>query len=220
MTSMPSMSGMTMSSRTTSGRTSSAFLRASSPVLAVTTRKPSSRSAMATSFVMRGSSSATRTRGCVLTVISRVRAGRSSSHMVTDGGVGSQVARSRDPCDRGRAAILRSSATGGRFGTIDRRWSVRRPARSIGSSLTRMPPWTAVVRPPPGGGTRPRDGALGHRATMAGAPCQEGLPAAARTLQARDNRGRSRVITRHAVRSRRSSCDSSLRRDAIARVPS
>ena len=65
MTSMPSRSGMTMSSRMMSGRTSSAFWSASSPLLAVTTRKPSSPRAIETSFVMRGSSSATRTRGWV-----------------------------------------------------------------------------------------------------------------------------------------------------------
>ena len=57
---------MTMSRRTMSGRTSSALASASSPPLAVTTRKPSSDSAMETSLVIRGSSSATRTRGWVL----------------------------------------------------------------------------------------------------------------------------------------------------------
>ena len=57
---------MTMSSRTMSGRTSSALVSASSPPLAVTTRKPSSPRASETSFVMRGSSSATSTSGWVL----------------------------------------------------------------------------------------------------------------------------------------------------------
>jgi hypothetical protein len=52
-----------LSRRTISGRISSALARASSPPLAVTTRNPSSLSAMETSFVIRGSSSATRTRG-------------------------------------------------------------------------------------------------------------------------------------------------------------
>src|SRR6476660_940554 len=75
MTSMPSRSGMTMSSRTMSGLTSSAFCRASSPPLAVTTLKPSSPRAMDTSFVIRGSSSATRTRGWVL-----IRCLRASVH--------------------------------------------------------------------------------------------------------------------------------------------
>src|SRR4029079_18353514 len=45
----------------------SAFLSASSPPVAVTTRKPSSVRAIETSFVIRGSSSATRTSGCVPT---------------------------------------------------------------------------------------------------------------------------------------------------------
>jgi hypothetical protein len=67
MTSMPSRSGITMSSRTMSGRTSSALARASSPPPAVTTRKPSSPRAIETSLVMRGSSSATSTSGWVLT---------------------------------------------------------------------------------------------------------------------------------------------------------
>ena len=62
---------MTMSSRTMSGRTSSAFASASSPPFAVTTRKPSSPRAIETSFVIRGSSSATRTSGWVLTATSR-----------------------------------------------------------------------------------------------------------------------------------------------------
>ena len=44
-----------------------------SPPFAVTTRKPSSERAMETSFVMRGSSSATRTRGWVLTSHLRIR---------------------------------------------------------------------------------------------------------------------------------------------------
>src|SRR4051795_7201833 len=130
-TSMPSRSGITMSSRMMSGRISSAFWRASSPLLAVTTRKPSSPRAIETSFVIRGSSSATRMSGWVLTVISLIPA------MVTDA-CGIVIRRSMASCpSREWSAFCNShcsrvaSATGSRP-TRDRR------NRPIWATLTSM----------------------------------------------------------------------------------
>ena len=108
-------------------------------MLAVTTRKPSSRNAIATSFVIRGSSSATRTRGCVLTVTSRVRTGRSTTSIVPDDGVGNQV-EALGTRAIGPDAALTPRVSGDTEVTRTWRWMVRGAVRSIGSSLMWTPP--------------------------------------------------------------------------------